>query len=65
MPSGSQDDPTLARRLKRGVATTVRRAPKGFRERVANLVLPADERPAPAPPEDEVIRRGAEIPFEV
>ena len=46
MPSGSQDDRTLARRLKHGVATTVRSMPKGFRERVANLVLPADERPA-------------------
>ena len=43
MPSGSQDDRTLARRLKHGVATTVRSMPKGFRERVANLVLPADE----------------------
>ena len=70
MPSGSQDDRTLARRLKHGVATTVRSMPKGFRERVANLVLPADERPATGqgtPPADapEVIRRGAEIPFEV
>lgn len=66
MPTGSQDDRTLARRLRRGVASTVRSAPKGFRERVAGLVLPVAERPAPPPPtDDEVIRRGAEIPFEV
>jgi hypothetical protein len=66
MPTGSQEDRTLARRLKKGVASTVRSAPKGFRERVAGLVLPVDERPPPPPPtDDEVIRRGAEIPFEV
>jgi len=66
MPSGSQDDRTVARRLQRGVATTVRRMPKGFRERVANLVLPADERPVTLPADtNELIRRGAEIPFEV
>ena len=66
MPSGSQDDRTLARRVKHGVATTVRSMPKGFRERVANLVLPPDERPASVPADaPDVIRRGAEIPFEV
>jgi predicted O-methyltransferase YrrM len=66
MPSGSQDDRTLARRVKHGVATTVRSMPKGFRERVANLVLPPDERSATVPVDaPEVIRRGAEIPFEV
>jgi predicted O-methyltransferase YrrM len=66
MPSGSQDDRTLARRVKHGVATTVRSMPKGFRERVANLVLPPDERSVTGPVDaPEVIRRGAEIPFEV
>jgi predicted O-methyltransferase YrrM len=66
MPSGSQDDRTLARRLQSGVATTVRRMPKGFRERVANLVLPAEQRPVTLPADaNEVIRRGTEIPFEV
>jgi predicted O-methyltransferase YrrM len=66
MPTGPQDDRTLAQRVKHGVAATVRTAPKGFRERVAALVLPPDERPAftESSTDAEVIRRGAEIPFE-
>jgi len=64
MSAGHQDNGTLGQRVKRGIATAVRSAPRGVRERVAALVLPVAERAELQVPEDELIRQAVEIPFE-
>ena len=64
MTAGPQDNRTLTQRVKKGVATAVRSTPRGFRERVAGLVVPADERPQVELSEAELIERASTIPFE-
>jgi len=67
MQAGPRDNRTVARRAagkaKEGVRSTVRALPRGVRERIAGLMVP----PEPAAPseEAELIRRGADIPFEI
>lgn len=70
MQAGSRDNRTFARRAaapaKRAVRAGVQALPQGLRQRIAGLMVP----PAASGPvgagtaEAELIRRGAEIPFE-
>ena len=66
MQAGPRDNRTFARRVagraKKGVRSTVQALPRGVRERIAGLVLPAG---AAAPADDaELIRRASAIPFQ-
>jgi predicted O-methyltransferase YrrM len=66
MQAGPRDNRTFARRAaapaKRAVRATAQALPRGLRERIAGLMAPAG--PDRALDEAELVRRGAEIPFE-
>ncbi len=68
MQAGPRDHRTIARRTagpaKRAVRAGVRALPEGVRRRIAGLMVPPAAAPA-GPEEAELVRRAAEIPFEI